>query len=371
VIVHIITGLGDGGAEGVLYRLCKHDMECCHVVISLMQGGQYAAPLRELGVPVHELGLKRGRIGPGAVLRLRGLLKQYKPDVVQTWLYHADLLGGTVARLMGVPHVSWGIRHGELAPGKTKRMTIAIAHLCARLSRRVPHAIVSCSFAARDIHVRLGYDAAKFRVIPNGYEIDKLVPDLEARKAFRSELAIAEDVPLLGMVSRFHPQKDHPNLFQALALLAREGRKFQVALVGTGMTVDNEALMALAGRLGVLDRIHMLGRRNDVVRVMNGLDLHVLSSASEGFPNVAAEAMFCGTPCVVTRTGDSALVAGPTGWVAEPGDPVALASAIAKGLDAIGDAPAWQQRKAAARRYVLGRFSIGTMVAAYHRCWDE
>ena len=103
MILHVITGLGDGGAEGVLYRLCKHDRERDHVVVSLMEEGRYAQPLRDLGVPVHSLGLARGHANMRAVARLASLIRRYKPHVVQTWLYHADLLGGTVARMLRVP----------------------------------------------------------------------------------------------------------------------------------------------------------------------------------------------------------------------------------------------------------------------------
>ena len=371
MIVHVITGLGDGGAEGVLYRLCKHDTARDHAVISLMPGGRYAQPLRELGVPVHDLGLKRGRIGLGAILRLRRLIRQYRPEVVQTWLYHGDLLGGTVARMMGVPRISWGIRHGELAPGKTKRTTVAIAHLCAKLSRWVPDTIACCSHTAQEIHVELGYNAAKFRVIPNGYELDALVPDDAARLRFRKSVGIADGVPLLGCVARFTPQKDHPNLFRALSLLSGKGREFQIALVGTGMTADNHELVQLVDQFGIRDRVHLLGRRDDVASVMNGIDAHVLSSASEGFPNVVAEAMCCGTPCVVTNVGDSAQIVSDTGWVAEPGDAEALADAIDESLGAMADAAAWRTRKSAARESIISRFGIGTMVQNYHRIWDR
>lgn len=371
MIVHVITGLGDGGAEGVLYRLCKHDGERRHAVISMMDGGRYAGPLRELGVPVHSLGLKRGRLNLRAVLELRRLLRRYNPQVVQTWLYHADLLGGTVARLVGVPRVSWGIRHGELPTDKTTPTTILVARLCALLSRFVPHTIVSCSAVAKDIHIALGYDAAKFRVIPNGYEVDQLAPDDEARRSFRTELGIADDVPLLGMVSRFNPQKDHPNLLRALAKLAAADLRFRVALVGRGMTEDNAELTALADELGLRDRIHLLGRRDDIATVMNGLDIHILSSASEGFPNVVAEAMACGTPCVVTNVGDAALLAAPAGWIAEPMDAAALAGAIAQALGELDDAAAWRRRKTAARDHILAHFGIEKMVLAYRQCWDE
>jgi glycosyltransferase involved in cell wall biosynthesis len=369
LILHVITGLGDGGAEGVLYRLCKHDRNSKHVVVSLMEGGRYAGPLRELGVPVHSLGLARGQANVRAVLRLASLVRTYKPTVVQTWLYHADLLGGIVARGLRVPTVAWGIRHGELPTDKTKPKTVAIARLCARLSGFVPHRIVCCSVSARDIHAELGYDRSKLCIIPNGYETDHLSPSPDQRAAFRNELGVADGIPLLGMVARYSPQKDHFNLLSALGQLAAEGERFELALVGSGLADDNFDLLELSRRLGLSDRIHWLGRRSDISTVMNGLDLHVLSSASEGFPNVVAEAMLCGTPCVVTDVGDSARIVGNIGWVARPEDATSLAAAARSGLAALRDAEGWQRRMAAARERIVTRFGIEAMVAAYHKAW--
>ena len=370
-IAHVITNLGDGGAEGVLYRLCNHDDRFDHVVISLMGEGRYAEYLRKIGVPVHCLEMPRGRVTLSGLRKLRALLKDSRPDAVQTWMYHGDLLGGIAARLAGIRNVVWGVRHGEPLKGRTTGTTIAIAHICARLSRVVPRAITCCSRHACSIHVKMGYCENKMRVIPNGYDTDQLRPDEQQRARFREEIGAKDDIPIIGMVARYNAQKDHRNLFRALALLERSEITFRCILIGTDMTAENTVLKAEIERFGLVDKLVLLGPRTDIPTIMNGLDLHVLSSRSEGFPNVVAEAMSCTTPCVVTDAGDAGLIVGDAGWVVPPSNPDALANAIGSALALRRDADEWQVRRDACRSRIVAKFGVGAMVEAFEDCWME
>lgn len=372
-IFHIITGLADGGAEAVLYRLCTHDAENRHVVVSMMDEGKYGPLLRAAGVAVHCLGMPRGRVTVRGLWRLWRLLRAERPTVVQTWMYHADLVGGVLARLAGVRAVCWGIRNSNLEPGKSRRATIWIARLDARLSRWVPAAIVCCAAQARDVHVRLGYAAEKFVIIPNGYDVGRFRPDAAARARLRAEWGVPDGVPLLGMVARFDPQKDHANLLAACARLQASGADFAAVLVGTGCDAGNAALVQQLAAAGLTQRVRLLGRRDDVPAVMAALDLHVLSSAyGEAFPNVLAEAMACGTPCVTTDVGDAAQIVGETGWVVPPRDAAALAEGIAAALKEWRERPdEWAARRCAARERIVETFGLDRMVQAYRRVWGE
>jgi glycosyltransferase involved in cell wall biosynthesis len=140
-------------------------------------------------------------------------------------------------------------------------------------------------------------------------------------------------------------------------------------LAGTGCSDDNAALVAQIKDHGFQGAVRLLGRRGDIPAIMNALDLHVLSSRSEAFPNVVAEAMACGTPCVVTDVGDAALIVGNTGWVVPPRDPERLAEAIVEALRERTDAKQWQSRSRAARQRILNEFSLEDMVERYHRVW--
>lgn len=371
-IVHVITGLAEGGAEAVLYRLCTHDVPTRHVVVSLMDEGKYGPRLRAAGVTVYCLQMPRGRVTGRGLRQLWRIIREECPSVVQTWMYHADLLGGLVARLAGVSRICWGVHNSELAPGKSRRSTIWIARVNALLSRWVPESIVCCARRAQVTHERLGYKPKHWALIPNGYEVEVFRPDSWVRGRLRTQLGIPDDLPLLGTVARFDPQKDHATLLHALGLLARQGIRFHCVLVGRDMEPTNRVLRAGLAREGLEDVVQLLGQRDDIPALMTALDVHVLSSAyGEAFPNVLAEAMACGTPCVATDVGDAAQIIGETGWVVPPSDATALAQGIAAALALRCNEPErWEGLQRAARRRIVEHFEVGRMVQRYRAVWE-
>lgn len=369
-VAHIITGLNDGGAEGALYRLCQADRYAKHVVISMMGAGKYGPLLAVEGVEVVTLNMPQGKVTLRGVYKLWRKLRQLKPDTVQTWLYHADLIGGIAARLAGIKRVFWGIRHSNLSPGTVKRSTILVAKLCGRLSARVPYKIISCSEYAVQTHTAIGYNAGRFLVIPNGYNLEKFQPCPQQAQKLRLELDIPDNAVVLGMVGRFDPQKDHRNLLNALAALKSE-RNIVCLLVGTGMDSTNETLNGWIEDSGTSHLVKRLGRRNDIPAIMSLLDIHTLSSLGEAFPNVLAEAMACGTPCVTTNVGDAALIVGDTGWVVPPQNSAALAQALEGVIEALDNSTNWNARCLQAQQRIEENFSIETMVNAYHTAWGS
>lgn len=372
-VLHVITSLGNGGAEAVLYRLAVADQQSgnWHHVVSLMDRGIYADRLEQAGVAVSTLDMPRGRVTWGGLRRLFRVIRQVRPDVVQTWMYHADLIGGVVARLAGVKAIVWGIRHANLDSDKNNRVTLLIARLCAWLSRWLPKKIVSCSVKATQVHRALGYQMDKFIDIPNGYAMDKLRPDKQAGLALREALGIAENAFVLGMVARFDPQKDHHNLINALRLLQQSDPQFVCLLVGVGMDEGNARLLAQLARAGIIEHVKLLGPRHDIAALMNTLDLHVLSSLGEAFPNVLAEAMACGTPCVSTDVGDAALIVGDHGWVVPARDPQALADGITQAKAIFETDPiAWQDLKRTCRAHIMANFELGQMCERYRSAWQ-
>ncbi|WP_419195639.1 glycosyltransferase family 4 protein [Bordetella petrii] len=370
-VTHVITGLGQGGAESVLFRLATYpDQRVRHTVVSLTDEGIYGTRLRAAGVTVHTLDMPRGRLTLSGFLALRRLLAQDKPDAVQTWMYHADLIGGLAARLAGIRALAWGIRNSGAHLQRSSRSARLVLKLCALLSGRIPATIVCAARDSAVRHEQYGYRADRLEVIANGYDLSRYQPDAAARQRVRELWEVPSDTPLIGCVARWDPLKDHANLLGAVAALVRDGRDhgLQCVLVGRGMTPGNAELMALIDKLGLGGRVLLAGPSDDVPAVMNGLDLHVLSSCAEGFPNVVAEAMACGTPCVVTDVGDAAHILGSTGAVVPPEQPEALAHGIAAALDDIA-ARGRLAAGAAGRDRVLAEFDLANMVAAYETVW--
>jgi glycosyltransferase involved in cell wall biosynthesis len=370
-VVHIITNLGQGGAEASLYRLIAESRDRAnYVVVSLMDVGYYGPRLRALGVPVHALGFPRGKLTPRGLLMLMRLLRIEQPAVVQTWMYHANLVGGLVARWAGRFPVVWGIHHSNLDPENNSRSTLLVARACAWLSHWIPAKIVACAQQSARVHIAMGYRADLFCVIPNGYDLSLFAPAPQSGAALRTMWGIAEQEILLGMVARWDPHKDHANLLAAIGELVRKGQNVRCVLVGTGMSSENRALVHLVRQQQLEPRLILAGPHDDVPAVMNALDIHVLSSRGEAFPNVVAESMACGTPCVVTDVGDAALVVGDTGWVVPPADASALATAIQSSMIALathGKGVLGQR----ARQRICAEFGLERMVKSYLSIWEE
>ncbi|RBL79222.1 glycosyl transferase [Streptomyces cavourensis] len=370
-VVHVITGLGQGGAESVLWRLATYpDPAVEHVVVSLTDEGIYGARLRAAGVAVHALGMARGRVSLGGFMALRRVIAQAKPHAVQTWMYHADLIGGMAARLAGVRAIAWGIRNSGAHLERSSRSARMVLRACAALSGVLPRAIVCAAQNAAERHAAKGYRRDRMVVISNGYDLSRYAPDLAARERVRAQWGLAGDVPVIGCVARWDPLKDHANLLRAVAALVRDGRDagLRCVLVGRGMTVDNPDLMALVDKLNLRDRLVLAGPSDDVPAVMNGLDLHVLSSCAEGFPNVVAEAMACGVYCVATDVGDAAYIIGETGVVVPPEQPEALARGIETGLREVASRGQGRAGEAGRAR-VLENFDLARMVQSYIAVW--
>ena len=179
----------------------------------------------------------------------------------------------------------------------------------------------------------------------------------------RRELEIPKDALIIGMASRFHPQKDHQTFIQAAARLRDLTPKVHFLLCGRGVTRDNAQLCEWIAEAGIQAQCHLLGERRDTARLFAAMDIATSSSASEAFPLAVGEGMACGTPCVVTNVGDSALLVGETGTVVAPGDPVALAGAW---RDLIEAGPEVRRSLGiAARRRVQQHFDMSAIVERY------
>lgn len=329
-VLHIITGLSVGGAETMLTRLLQRmDRQRYESrVLSLGSLGEMGPRIAAMGIPVQALGMRAGAPNPVHLLRLWRDIRSWRPTIVHTWLYHADLLGGLAARLAGVRIVVWGIRHANLEPGANKAGTLLVARLCARLSSWLPSRILLNSEVARSAHVAFGYDASRMQVLPNGFDLSAFRPDPDAHLWLRGSLDLAATVPLVGLIGRFDVQKNHLGFLDAARRVLDAVPDASFVLVGRGVDAGNAALVDKARAVGVLSRCHFLGPRTDVPRIMAGLDVLASASIGEAFPNVVGEAMACEVPCAVTDVGDSAFVVGDTGRVVRSGDMAGLADAL-------------------------------------------
>jgi glycosyltransferase involved in cell wall biosynthesis len=362
-LVHVISGLGLGGAESMLDKLTLLAIPLNVFVVSLTTDGPIGERMAARGIQVSALGMRGGLRDILVVLRFIGKLRRLRPDIVQTWLYHGDLIGGLVARLAGVRHVVWNVRNSGAALDRLSRGTRAVVRINAWLSHLIPSKILCCSETARRNHIAIGYAKDKFVVIPNGFDTSRFVPNEDARIAVRRELGLTENAILVGLVARFDPQKNHEGFLVAAGMLRRVREDVRFVLIGRGVDSANRELSRWAEEAKVLDAVHLLGERMDVPRLMAALDVAVNASLGEGFSNVVGEAMACGVPCVVTDVGDSAYVVADTGLVVPPDQPQALANALVKMLEMPVEARKTLGKMAQDR--VKQNFDIGSVARRY------
>ena len=371
-ITYLITGLFTGGAETMLLKLLQHldRSRFTPRVISLSTKGEIGPRIEALGVPVQALGMQSGVPSPVRFARLVWLLRASRPLVVHTWMYHADLLGGLSARLAGCKNVIWGVRSSHLSSTESKRSTLMVMKACAAVSGWVPSKILSCSHRAKAVHVAAGYVEDKINVIPNGFDLGCFAPDTAARSSVRAELGLSMDTPLVGLMARHDPQKSHSGFFEAAARLREHLPQVHFVLAGTGIDACNAALTAAVVQKGLQAHAHLIGRRDDMPRLMAALDVLASSSSyGEAFPNVLGEAMACGVPCVVTDVGDSAEIVGPTGRVVPPGDMTGLADQLLAVLRLPpADKAALGQQ---ARARVAAEYEIGHVTRLYQAFYEQ
>lgn len=364
-ITHLITGLNTGGAENMLQRLLSRldREEFSSQVVSLTGGGPVGERIRSLGIPVRTLGMQPDRPDWRLVRQLARDLRREKPDLLHTWMYHADLAGGIAATLAGIP-VVWGLHNSTLDPHASKTRTRLVVRCLALLSRSIPVKIISCARSAAAQHVELGYDASRMLVIPNGFDTVEFHQDTGLRKQVRQALNIPPDALAAGCFARFDPQKDHHTLLAAAGKINAQLPRFQLVLCGEGITAENAVLMGWIREFGLETKVKLLGLREDIPPLMAALDIYISSSAyGEAFPLVLGEAMACGVPCAATDVGDSAEMLAGSGEIIPPGQAQALADAC---LELLTLTPVTRIKMGLlARQHVQDHYDLGMVTEQY------
>lgn len=371
VVANIISSLNIGGAELMLKRLTdshRGSSSYRHIVISLTVNGNLGCQFQAAGIQVISLGMRSTLDIPCVLFQLARLFHVGCFDIVQTWMYHADLLGGLAARLAGNRNVIWGIRTTEVTAGGN-RTTALVRQICAWLSRSVPHTIVCAAHAARQAHIAIGYDAARMVVVPNGFDLTSLAATAAQRDALRQRCGFGTESLVMGCMGRFNRAKDQENFVRAAGLVAQQHSNVRFLMIGRDLDAANAQLAHWISATGYADRFVLLGERSDVPVCLASMDLFCLSSRTEGFPNVVAEAMAMGLTCVVTDVGDAAMLVADTGVVV----PKENSAALAQGMAQLLALPA-QERQAlgrSARARIEQEFSMERCTQRFEAVYED
>ncbi len=371
-IMFVITGLTSGGAEMMLYKLLSQidRQRFSPIVVSLIDRGTLADRIEALEIPVYTLGMKAGGIpAPQTIWKLVNIIRQTQPDLIQGWMYHANIIVqlANVLSLKFAPIV-WNIRHSLNSLSDERPATAAVIKASIPLSKFTSKIIYNSQISAVQ-HEKLGYPAAKKAIIPNGFDPNLFKPSDTARQSVRSTLNIPPDAILIGRVARFHEMKDYPNLLRAAAILLKDYPDVHFLLIGRELNLQNPVISELITELNISDRIHLQEENQNIPYFTAALDIATTSSShGEAFPNVVGEAMSCGIPCVVTDVGDSGWIVGETGRVVPPRNPAALAHGWQELIDlgATGRA----ELGTAARARAIACFALNSVVTDYEKLYE-
>ena len=321
-IAHIIGGLGVGGAERMLQRLvAQHSKQpdISIIVISMTSIGAPGKDMQAQGIRVEALNMKGLFSAVSGFAKMLCLLWKFKPDIVQTWLYWADLAGGLAAKLCRVKAVIWNIRCTHFGDG---RWTGHVVRINAHLSHWLPTSIICCGYTAMNFHRDQGFNSDKMVVLPNGYDVQHFnaVKNVRRLPETRSKLQIVA-------LGRMDVLKDYPTFIAAAKIALSDNKDLHFSIFGRGC-VNHYSTIKQIAELGIGSNFSLHEEVSDVRTALSKADIFVSSSVSEGFPNVVAEAMAMQVPCVVTDAGDAAIIVGNTGQVVPVSNAEALAEAI-------------------------------------------
>lgn len=365
-ILFLIRSLGYGGAERQMVVLASGLRRRGHAVsvLTFYPGGELEPDLRAAGIRVRSLE-KRGRWDVATFLaRLHRAVREESPNVLHSYLVVPNIIAGATRPLFPGVRIVWGERASNMDLSHYDWLSRFSSRLAQMLSG-VPDLLILNSRAGFEYAVTRGYPRRKMVVIPNGIDTDRFVPDVLAGQRVRDEWQVSRSERLIGLVGRLDPVKDHRTFLHAAAQLMQGRDDVRFVCVGDGDLRYAHQMQELAQGLGIAHRVSWVAARSDMPAVYNALDIACLSSASEGFPNVLAEAMSCGIPSVATDVGDSAWLLARPDLIAPAGDAPILAGRMRAllGFNAAEMATVGRE----ARERIVAHFSVESLVSTTER----
>ncbi len=363
-VLHIISGLGQGGAESVLYHLLKNiDDRKQHVVVSLSNPDFFFSKIKMLRVNLYQMDF-RNKFLVEAV-RLSKIIRSEKPDVIHTWMYHANIIGGFLGRIRGIKNIVWGIHHANPKSFKRLTTTYAIVFLNKILSYWLPKKILYPGRTCATLHEDFGFDKSKSIIVHNGFDIG----DYGQTSGGSSYHLSVNNIRII-YVGRWNPIKDHQTLLEAINIVIEKCPNVSVAMYGDQIDMANGDLVKLLSAYPKLkSHVKLHGVTDDIIKAYQNSDLLVLSSLEESFSNVICEAMSNGVPCVSTDVGEARNIIRDSGWVVPVRDPVSLANAVIE--FSYENELARGVRSARAKQIIVDHYSLSHMVSMYRSLWQK
>jgi glycosyltransferase involved in cell wall biosynthesis len=337
-------------------------------VVNLGPDDGVARNFEDAGIKVWSLDIAASPLGMVRGVRsLSSIIDAFKPQVVQGWMYHANLLVYAASVRPGRKFSSlWNIRRGLDDYSARRAKTRCVIRGNAYLSKNAG-GIIYCTKISREQHESFGFSSKRGMVIENGFDTHRFRPRPDLRSTIRARYGIGENEVLIGNIGRYDLAKGHKFLIEAFAKL--NSASARLIMIGRGVDSCNHELVSMLERLGCHKRVLLLGEQSAVENILPAFDLYCSSSIAEGFPNAIAEALSCGVASVVTDTGASREIVDGLGWVVEPRDSDALSKSLAEALQ-VGDA-SLKELGQLGRERIEKRYGLRTITDRYYRAYEE
>ncbi len=378
-IIHIINSLNKGGAEGNLYRLTKFQKKKYKnkidiIIITLINNGFYEIELKKKGIKIFSLDIKKENNFFDhfkKILKFRKFIKKQRPDIIQSWMYHSNFLTIFIQRVFH-HKIFWNIRHTILNTKMSKKTTILVSKICALFSGYVPKKIIYCSEKSIKFHEDQHlYSKYKTTLIDNGYSNKIFFPSLYHRQNFRKINKIKKSDIILGFAGRYTEEKNINSLLFAFSKIIKEYDNVYLHMVGKNINNLNNDLIKYINDFRIKDKVFLLNEQKNLLKFYNGIDLLLLTSHSESFPNVVAEAMLCATPVLSSDVGSSKKIIGDCGFIMNKNNNITILNNLKKFIVLFQyRKKEWKNLKKKSQIRIKKNFSIEKMSNQYLENWN-
>lgn len=365
-IAYFITNLNIGGAEKMLLslilRLDKKDFS--PRVFCLRDGGLLIEDFHKNKIPVSILNINNWKDVWGAIQLVKTELHCWKPNIIQSSLYHADFFCSLLKSFQKNTPLIWTLHNQKLPQNITQKTTIFLQNILIPLSYFMPQKIVSVAESVKLYHKKIGFSTNKNITIYNGVDTNYFIPDNRMRINVRKELGLDLQAKIILHPARFDPVKDPSTLFEAFSIYLKKNEKTYLVCCGPGFDWENHEIQKLLDGLDIQKKfIILLGYQADMKKLYAAADLCTLSSISEAFPLSLLEAMSCGIPCVAPNVGDIPMIIDQWGKIVPVRDPNSLANAWKSILCSTREK--YIELSNGSRKRVIENFSFEEMIKSY------
>lgn len=363
-ILHIITGLDGGGAEKTLLKICQksYNSNNIHSVISLQTDGVLLRDFQSSGINVNNFNFNKNILDIFEIIKLFFFIKKFKPNIVMTWLYHADFIGLLMKFYFKDSFkLIWNIRCSDINFNNYSNITKYLFHALKKYSH-IPNTITFNSFKGKEFHLSQGYINGNIKIIPNFVDTKYWKFSEIERKEIRDKLIIDKNTFLIANIGRYDPQKDHNTFVESAKILIKKGLDIKFLIIGKNTNNINI-------QKDIRDYFIILDYQKEIKKYYSALDLLILSSSyGEGFSNVILESMSMSIPCIVSNVGDNKRIVSNDKYVFEKKDFVLLSTIIQNFIKLNKNLK--DQIKRTNRKNIEENYDIKNLLNKFNKLWE-